>query len=201
MWARDRKNPQDTYFERRIGPDDQAQHLSIAASYDLPFGRGKALAPSAGPVLDRLIGGWQVSGIYAAASGTVLSWGAVVFTGNNWSDIVNVPGGRNIQHWINTSVFNIKAADQPNTAYQFKYFPVAVPTARAPGVNNLDLCLSKRVQIRENVNLQIRADAFDSLNHPNWGGPNVTPTSAAFGRITSQANLPRTMQLGMRLTF
>jgi hypothetical protein len=201
MWARDKTNPQDTRFERRIGPDDQAQHLSIAANYDLPFGRGKALVPSAGPVLDGLIGSWQVSGIYAAASGTVLSWGAVVFTGNNWNDIVNVPDGRNIQHWINTSVFNTKAADQPNTSYQFKYFPLAVPTARAPGVNNLDLCLSKRVKIRENVNLQIRADAFDSLNHPNWGGPNVSVTSSAFGKITSQANLPRTMQLGARLTF
>ena len=26
--------------------------------------------------------------------------------------------------------------------------------------------------------MQIRADAFDSLNHPNWGGPNLTTTSA-----------------------
>ncbi|MEO7142980.1 MAG: hypothetical protein ABI165_05695, partial [Bryobacteraceae bacterium] len=112
-----------------------------------------------------------------------------------------VAGGQNIQHWINTSVFDTKAADQPNTSYQYKYFPLAVPDARAPGVNNVDLSLNKRVRIAENFNLQIRADAFDALNHPNWGAPNVTPTSSAFGRITSQANLPRTMQLGMRLTF
>ena len=125
----------------------------------------------------------------------------MVFTGNQWSDIVNVPGGQDINHWINTSVFNTRAADQPNTAYQFKYFPLAVPDARAPGVNNLDLSLSKRLRLSERFNLQIRADAFDALNHPNWGAPNVSPTSAAFGRITSQANLPRTIQLGTRLTF
>ncbi len=194
MWARDKKNPQDTEFERRNGSEDRPQQFTVAASYNLPFGDAK-------PLINRLIKGWQVSGIYTAQSGPVLSWGAVVFTGNSWSDIVNVPGGQNIQHWINTSVFDTKAADQPNTTYQFKYFPLAVPTARAPGVNNLDLSLSKSVKIRENVNLQIRADAFDALNHPNWGAPNVSPTSSAFGKITSQGNLPRTMQLGMRLSF
>jgi hypothetical protein len=201
MWARDRKNPQDTQFERRPGSEDRPRQFTLAATYDLPVGRGKAFGSGVGAVADRLIGGWQVSGIYTAQSGPVLNWGAVVFTGNKWSDIVNVPGGQNIQHWINTSVFDTKAADQPNTAYQFRYFPVAVPDARAPGVNNVDLSLNKRVRITEALNLQIRADAFDALNHPNWGSPNVSPTSAAFGRITSQANLPRTIQLGMRLSF
>ena len=189
MWARDKKNPQDTQFERRNGSEDRPRQFTLAASYELPLWHGRA------------IGGWQVSGIYTAQSGPVLTWGAVVFTGDRWSDISNVPGGRSIQQWINTSVFDTKPGDQPSVSYQYRYFPLAVPSARAPGVNNLDLSLSKKVRIHESVVLHIRADAFDALNHPNWGSPNVIPTSAAFGRITSQANLPRTMQLGMRLTF
>ncbi len=201
MWARDKKNPQDTQFERRIGPEDRPQQFTLAASYDLPFGRGRTFGSGMNRVIDGFVGGWQVSGIYTAAPGLALSWGAVVFTGNNWNDIVTVPGGQTIDHWINTAAFDTKAADQPNTAYQYRYFPTTVPAARAPGINNLDLSLSKKVKFTEAVQLQIRADAFDALNHPNWGSPNLSPTSSAFGKITSQANLPRTMQLGMRLTF
>jgi hypothetical protein len=188
-------------FERRIGPEDRPQQLTVTASYQLPFGRGARFAAGAPPVLNHIIGGWNVSGIYTAARGSALTWGAVVFTGRNWNDIVNVPGGQTIDHWINTAVFDRLPNDQPNTAFQYRYFPTAVPPARAPGINSMDLSLSKKIAFHERAALQIRADAFDAFNHPNWGAPNVTPTSAAFGRITSQANLPRTLQLGMRLTF
>jgi hypothetical protein len=201
LWARDKKNPQDTQFERRIGSEDRPQQFTLTASYDLPLGKGKPFASSAGPVLDRVIGGWQISTIYTAASGQALPWGAVVFTGKNWSDIVNVPGGQTINQWLNPAVFDRNPNDQPNPSYQYIYMPKAVPGARGPGINTLDLSLNKRIAIKENVALQVRLDAFDALNHPNWGSPNVSPTSSAFGRITSQANLPRTLQLGARLAF
>ncbi|HUS05523.1 MAG TPA: hypothetical protein VMZ52_04475, partial [Bryobacteraceae bacterium] len=195
LWARDKKNPQDTQFERRPGSEDRPQQFTLSASYELPFGR------NATGLVKRIIGGWQLGGIYFAQSGAVLSWGPVIFTGSNYGDIMKAPGGNTIDHWFNTAVFNRNPNDQLNTAYQYKYFPASVGPARAPGVNSLDMSFSKRTVIRENVNLHFRADFFDFLNHPNWGAPNTTPTSSAFGRITSQANLPRTAQLGLRLTF
>ncbi len=201
LWARDKKNPQDTMFERRVGSEDRPQQFTMSASYELPFGRKKAFLAGQGGIGDRIVSGWQIGGIYFAQSGAALTWGALIYTGASYGELNNVPGGRSINQWFNTTVFNKNAGDQPNTTYQLRYSPLAVGPARAPGVNSLDMSFSKRTPIRERLDLQFRADFFDFLNHPNWGSPNVTPTSAAFGKITGQANLPRTAQLGLRLTF
>ena len=45
----------------------------------------------------------------------------------------------------------------------------------------------------------LRGDAFNMTNHVTFGAPNITPTNAAFGTITTQANSPRIVQLGARL--
>jgi hypothetical protein len=59
----------------------------------------------------------------------------------------------------------------------------------------------KNNRITDKVNAQLRADFFNALNHPSFAAPNLSPTSSAFGTITSQANLPRTIQLGLRIAF
>jgi hypothetical protein len=53
----------------------------------------------------------------------------------------------------------------------------------------------------ERVSLQIRAEAYNVLNHPAFGPPNTTATNSGFGTITTQANKPRIMQFGARLVF
>ncbi|HEX9199357.1 MAG TPA: hypothetical protein VF865_07350 [Acidobacteriaceae bacterium] len=59
----------------------------------------------------------------------------------------------------------------------------------------------KNNRINDRFHAQLRADFFNALNHPSFGTPNLSPTSGAFGTITSQANLPRTVQIGLRLAF
>jgi hypothetical protein len=43
----------------------------------------------------------------------------------------------------------------------------------------------KAIRIREKINFELRAEAKNALNHPNWGGPQLSPTNATFGQITS----------------
>lgn len=59
----------------------------------------------------------------------------------------------------------------------------------------------KITAITEKINLQYRCDIFNSLNHPIFAAPNVSPTAATFGTVTSQANLPRGIQMALRLAW
>ena len=67
--------------------------------------------------------------------------------------------------------------------------------------NNVDITLTKTFRIGEKVRVQFRAESFNLTNKPLFATPNLTPTSAAFGTITSQTNNPRYIQFGLRLTF
>jgi len=53
---------------------------------------------------------------------------------------------------------------------------------------------------RESTNLEFRAEYFNLLNHTNLGDPNLTQSSASFGRITSDI-APRIAQLSLKLLF
>ena len=66
---------------------------------------------------------------------------------------------------------------------------------------NQDLSVRREFGIREGLVFRLEADAINVFNLVNWGSPNTTITSAAFGRITSQANLPRFVQLSARISF
>lgn len=72
-----------------------------------------------------------------------------------------------------------------------------------PSYKDLDLSLSKSFPIRklgEGGQFQIRADATDFLNNPNFGEPNSSIGTSAAG-VISTANTERQIQLGARLTF
>jgi hypothetical protein len=76
-----------------------------------------------------------------------------------------------------------------------------------PGFSDVDFSVAKSTTIKENVNVQFRAEAFNVLNHPNFAQPNQTVTSADFGRITATRSArgdlgsSRQIQFGMKLTF
>lgn len=53
---------------------------------------------------------------------------------------------------------------------------------------------------RESTNLEFRAEYFNLLNHTNLGDPNLTQSSASFGRISSDIS-PRIAQLSLKLLF
>ena len=68
-----------------------------------------------------------------------------------------------------------------------------------------NVTLAKNTTIRENYLIQLRVEAFNLFNHPIFGGdPVIDPTNANFGallRNNGQSNIPRQLQLGVRLSF
>jgi hypothetical protein len=170
-------------------------HFDITGSYAFPFGRGRRFGGGMNHGWDALAGGWSISCIYTWESGAVDSWGNVI----EEPGVALDPDPSNILAAFNTAAFDKVTADQPNSTYNYRTFPSSF--LREQNTNNADLSAFKAFKFGERVNLQLRLDAFNALNRVQFGAPNVTPTSAAFGTITSQANTPRVVQIGGRIAF
>jgi hypothetical protein len=72
---------------------------------------------------------------------------------------------------------------------------------RSPWQLNENVTLSRTLRFGEGVRLDIRAEGFNLLNRVRWGGPDTGINNQNFGRVTSQGNTPRQIQLGMKLNF
>jgi hypothetical protein len=187
-------NPQDGMPEKRISADDRPWRFVLSLNWDLPFGQGRAVAPHAGPILNRIIGGWTVNAIYTVQPGPPLAWGNVIYLGGDLS-----LDPRNIYRAFDTTRFNRNSAQQ--LANNLRTFPSQFTTLRADGVDNLDLSVIKNIPLRENIKIQLRGEFFNACNHPEFNPPSLAPTSTAFGTITSQANLARATQIALRLVW
>jgi len=71
---------------------------------------------------------------------------------------------------------------------------------RGPSYRDVDLALIRRVPLRADTSIELRAEIFNVLNTPNLGSPNGIAGSAGFGTITSALD-PRVGQLAVKLLF
>jgi hypothetical protein len=77
----------------------------------------------------------------------------------------------------------------------------------APGFQDIDFAVSKNTTITERLSLQLRAEAFNLFNHPNFGQPANNFAAANYGQIvatrTARGDLgsSRQLQLGLKLIF
>jgi hypothetical protein len=191
---------------------DRTHVLNLAGSYTLPLGRGRRFLTDANPVLDRIVGGWEVGGLSIIQSGTVFSvtsgrrtLGSTLNTYANYSgqrtlgDVVKL--GNGIQYFTPEEVarFTFPGAGQIGTSGRNAF--------RGPGFFNVDLSLVKRIAIVENVRLTFRAEFYNALNHANFQNPGTSiVTPATFGRISSVFNTSSTTgarvgQMALRLDF
>jgi hypothetical protein len=185
------------------GPEGNPHRAVISYVYELPIGHGKSFLTSLNPVVDRVIGGWQVNGITTFRSGGYLSVDSNVNNGagsraQNRADATGVPANlpsseRTRTRWFNTAAF----VDPPFT----RYGNSGVGVLMGPGAINFDLSLFKNTRITEGKVLQFRAEAFNAFNNVNLNNPNVNVSDRArFGTITGAASA-RIMQLGMKFIF
>ncbi len=75
---------------------------------------------------------------------------------------------------------------------------------REPDQADVDLSLSKTFLAnwpKEGSGVQLRADFFNALNHPNFAGPNNSASTTTFGKITAMSTNPRVIQLALRVSF
>jgi hypothetical protein len=186
------------------------------ASYQLPFGNGQMFGGGATGWVDKVIGGWQLNGVFSASDGFPLTMGiGANNTGSGNTANIDVPNlNPNFQGDVILGVdsfkktglyFNPKAFSLP----QYGTFgTLSRGLYRGPGFWNVDTSLFKRIPLTERLKLQFRLEFFNALNHANFATPNTTifsgtAYSAAAGTITSTSSggNGRQIQLALRLDF
>jgi hypothetical protein len=118
-----------------------------------------------------------------------------------------------------TSVFAIpdSATLGPDGKPLFHFGNTGRNSIIGPGFNNVDFSLIKRTKINERFSNELRFEAFDLFNHPNFGQPNRTAvlatvggqlvTNPSFGQITNtrfgigDSGSARQLQFAMKLVF
>lgn len=169
-------------------------HFVLSGTYNLPFGRGTKFFSNVNRAENLLVGGWEISSIYTWNSGTPVGWGNPII---DWSAPINSQP-RNLKQAFNVNAFDRVNKDQMN-GYNYRTFPEMF--LRSDATNNADLSAFKNFEFGQGRQLQYRFDAFNALNRAQFGSPNTNPTSSAFGVITSQANVSRVIQMGLRISF
>jgi hypothetical protein len=187
-------NDSDPLPEKRVAAEDRPYRFVVMANYELPFGPGRRFARGTNPILGRILGGWKVGGNFTIQPGPPLTWGNVIYNGG---DLKADP--RRLTGVFDVTRFNREPSQQ--LSQNIRTFASQFSNLRADGVNNFDLSAIKDTRIKENLNLQYRCEFFNALNHPLFDAPNLTPTDSNFGRIMNQINLPRTIQMALRLVW
>lgn len=191
------KNANDLAPEKRVAADDRPLRFVLSGSYELPFGKGKRFDAKSG-IANRIIGGWVLNSIYTNQIGAPLTFG------NNllyYGGPLNAnPHPSNLDAPIfDITRFNTISAQQLGS--NIATFGSRYGNLRQDGADNVDLSLIKNTAVTEKLKIQLRIEAFNALNRASFDPPNLTPTSTAFGKITTQPNLPRSIQMALRLAF
>ncbi len=201
MQATELLNAGDPRPTEIISDLDRPHRLSVSGIYELPFGRGRQFASDLHPVVNGIIGGWQISGIYAYQSGAPLSWGNILFYGNV-KDILLPSDQRTLDRWFNTDA-GFETASAKQLASNVRTFPLRFSFLRADDISNVDFSIIKKTYVHEQKYAEFRAEFINAFNHPLFPAPNTTPTAVAFGTISpsTQANYPRRIQLTFKFVF
>jgi hypothetical protein len=189
---------------------DSKNILAAYATYELPIGRGKAIGSNLNPVVNTVVGGWQVSSIISLHSGFPLAVYEATDTSNT--------GGRGARpNCISTQmqVFGRKPS-VGNGAFQgFQYMSPAGYSEPAtntfgncplqgpqtgPGFADTDLGVSKNIHVTESKYFQFRGDFLNAFNNVQLGHPNTNFPSSTFGLInTSQP--ARNIQFALKFYY
>jgi hypothetical protein len=192
------QNNNDLNAEKGLGCDVRNRFV-LSAVYDIPsVGRDGLVR-----VLTR---NWRFSTVYQVQSGfpfTISVFGDTANAGtvvgenpiraNYTGQPVFGPGTRTADHWFNPAAFATPAA--------FTFGNVGRNTVIGPGLQTMDIALVRSFTLTERVHLEMRAEAYNALNHSNLGTPNRFVNTPQFGSITEAATPGREVQFSARLSF
>jgi hypothetical protein len=190
FWIDQRRNYARADFDRKF-------NFEQSFIYELPFGRDKRWLRDG--FIANALGGWKIAGLISVVSGTpftVTANGGTINTPGE-TQTANLVGRYRVLHgiglnspWFDTTAFSQPAGCPAAPApCPVAYGSVLGDTGRnqftGPGYIQDNLSVYKTFRIREGVELEARADAFQLSNTPQFNNPSASITSPTFGKVTS----------------
>jgi len=199
--------PQNSFcLSCNYGPaaGDLRHVLVFNHTLELPFGRGRHFLNHGW--VSYLVGPWDFAGIWTIHSGdrsTVTDATNVSNSSGGGAQRPNRIGNgnlpanqRTLNHW-----FDLTAFTQPTT---YTYGNSGNGIIAGPGYFSADLTLERHFIVRDRVDIDLRGEAFNAFNRPNFGDPNTTFANAQAGVISSEfagAGGPRVGQIALKVSF
>jgi len=213
-------------LEKSLSSFDVSQRMVLSYVVDLPFGKGRKYMSNPNRLIQAVAGGWGLDGILTLQTGFPLA----IFTSNN--NIHDQSGGARpnfnlaacpngageggsresrLNEWFNITCFS------GAPPFTLGNVPRTEPNLRMDGIHNLDFALFKNFHLSPEgrVYLQLRGEAFNLLNTPQFGPPvssncpcngtigtnGILNYNGRFGVINSQANNPRLIQVAGKIVW
>jgi carboxypeptidase family protein len=204
------RDPNNLKLERSLSEWDIPQVFQVAYLWQLPFGKGKKWGSGWNSAVNAFLGGWQTNGMWRFDNGQPV---ALFVSGATAPDTYaggapNQTGVLKVNpksQWFTNGYFaNANAVLSVPPNYTIGTAPRMEPNVRVPGTKNATLSVFKEFSLnkmREGSKLQFRAEAFNALNHPQFGNIASTFNQGGFGDVQSQVNVPRQIQMALKLIF
>lgn len=201
--------PQNTYnlaAEKSLADEDVSRRLVASLVWPVPLGAGRRFGNNLAKWFEKAAGNWQVNALVTVATGNPLIVTAANTAGAyNLSERANIVGNpvlsgdrstaAKLAEWFNTAAFA-----QP-APFTFGNGSRTLPNVRSDGLRNIDLSIFKEFLFKEQMKFELRGEFFNVLNNPTFAPPGGIVGSTSFGVVSSQANLPRQVQVAARLRF
>lgn len=211
--------PESYYLNRSVSGFDRTHAFNIAGVAELPFGPGKRWATQG--VASQVAGGWQLSTLFSAYSGTAFNVTAAATS-------LDAPGQTQRADQVKDKVEILGGVGRGQSYFDpFAFAPVTQArfgtagfrSVRGPGLVNVDLGISREFRVGERVRLHFRADSFNFTNTPHFANPGTNVSNlqlnangtvrnlGGFTEITDTANTgrdgidERVFRFGLRLSF
>jgi hypothetical protein len=185
-------------------------------TWELPFGNGRHWASNAGRLTDAFIGGWSLQAIGQFQTGFPIDFGNLYYDGDpsnlkaHYSNNTDAPVFDTSGFYFHDAAVQTNGVDdltkQRNDqrirlGSNIRYFPSRIEGVRSPTLKTWDISLVKQVRLAGDVRAQFNIEFLNAFNQAYFNNANTDPTNANFGKVTSQNNLPRDIQLAAKIVF
>lgn len=187
----------DTRLNKGNSSLDQRHVFTASSLYELPFGHNRMFGHNWNKTIDTIAGGWQFNAIVQAETGTPIS---IVYPqyGGNFSIRANHDGPIVMTHSISKGWFDPAGFSKPATGDG----NVGRNSVYGPGIAEGDISLFKNLTLTERLKCELRAEAFNVTNTPQFTNPDGNVTDGNFGLISATRQYSeRQLQMAVRFTF